>query len=551
MGLVQTLASLQGWRRWLSAFVLGILFTLSFAPFYFTPLIAVSISGALFMIDGILDRADQKTRLQTAKSAALFGWFFGFGFFLVSLHWLALAFFVQAELFAWMAPFAVIGMGAFLACFHAAAFGFVGAMATYLSGPPWRRLVFFSVAFMGMEYTRGHILTGLPWNLPGQALAGLAAGAQSAAWIGVYGLSLIVILIGSLPALLTRGTADASAQTTLSLAKGIVACVLATFTLLAIGVVRLATTPLNERDDVIVRIVQPNIPQREKIDPGFFVRNVQKTLALSSDPIANADTVYVVWPENAAPRINEYADALDAIDASLPTNAYLIAGAVRKADNPNSGSVFYNAIAIAAPSATGPDGSNQQTTTKRQFVDFYDKHHLIPFGEYLPLRSVLSALGLAQLAPYAEGFAKGSGPRTLHIGPASFAPSICYESIFPGRLYPKKDRPEWLAVVTNDAWYGNTSGPRQHLDQARLRSIETGLPMARAANTGISVMIGPAGRYVARKPLYESGVIDAPLPQALPETFYSKFGDFTFLALCACLLLILHLNRGPQSIKAA
>ena len=147
-----------------------------------------------------------------------------------------------------------------------------------------------------------------------------------------------------------------------------------------------------------------------------------------------------------------------------------------------------------------------------------------------------SDLGLAQLAPYEDGFSSGAGPRTLAVGGPPFAPLICYEAIFPGRLHPKDARPDWLVAVTNDAWFGDTSGPRQHLDQARLRTIESGLPMARSANTGVSALIDGRGRYLARVPLYRQGAFDAPLPRAEPATLYARLGDWPFallLAVCA------------------
>ncbi|MEL7488595.1 MAG: apolipoprotein N-acyltransferase, partial [Pseudomonadota bacterium] len=155
-------------------------------------------------------------------------------------------------------------------------------------------------------------------------------------------------------------------------------------------------------------------------------------------------------------------------------------------------------------------------------------HHLVPFGEYLPMKGLLRAIGLAQLAPFEDGFTPGEGPRTLTVAGSAFAPLICYEAIFPGALYPHTDRPAWLAAVTNDAWFGDSSGPRQHLDQARLRVIESGLPMARAANTGVSALIDARGVYVDRTPLYTAGVINAPLPTPLPPTMYARFGDLIF-----------------------
>ena len=179
-----------------------------------------------------------------------------------------------------------------------------------------------------------------------------------------------------------------------------------------------------------------------------------------------------------------------------------------------------------------------QTPEGRRPVAYYDKHHLVPFGEYLPFYDLLRAVGLAQLAPYGDsGFAPGDGPATLNAGGPSFAPMVCYEAIFPRASYPTGERPEWLLTVTNDAWFGDTSGPRQHLDMARLRAIEAGLPMARSANTGISALLDPKGRISARVALYETGAIDAALPAALPPTLYHRAGNIGFWILMLVFLI--------------
>ncbi|MEO0399017.1 MAG: apolipoprotein N-acyltransferase [Pseudomonadota bacterium] len=563
------LADARGWRRWIAAFFLGVALALAFAPFYALPLMAVAFSGALFLLDGIAGngRERTKTTTMTVRSAFAVGWWFGLGFFVVSLHWFAFAFFVQAATFGWMAPFAVIGLSGFLAAFHGAAFALAGAMFLRLfDSEAWRRVLVFAAAFMVFEYLRGTILTGLPWNLPAQALAGAAVGAQGAAWLGVYGLSLFAVAIAATPAAFVRATSfhgdDAAISIRACLKSGVSVMLAAVGLLYGAGAARLLSNPAQSRTDAAVRVVQPNIPQREKIDPALWGRNVRRALDLSSGPFAGEGALYVIWPENAASLIDESPDALAAIDRALPPQAILLAGAVRRRQNPDGRIAYHNALAIAAPDdgalGVGPsslsplsDAINaiqDAASVSRTFVGFYDKHHLVPFGEYLPLSGTLKAIGLAQLAPFEDGFAKGAGPQTFAIGPAPFAPMICYEAIFPGATYPQADRPDWLAVVTNDAWFGDTAGPRQHLDQARLRSIETGLPMARAANTGISVIIDGAGRYVQRVPLYETGVIDAPLPVPLPRTLYTRIGEAGFFAILAIFAIAGLYIRPPVSM---
>lgn len=496
-------AGLAGWRRSAAALLAGVAAALAFAPYYLTPLLVAGFSGLLLLIAGAEAGARPFARAFVA------GWFFGFGFFVVSLYWLAFSFFVQAEEFAWMAPFAVTLLPAFLALFTGAA----AAITARLGAAGARRVLVFAAVYMSFEYARGHVLTGLPWNLPGQALAGTAAGAQTAAWYGVYGLSFVVVLLAALPARAAEG-------------KGLESIGLAfagTAALFAIGALRLAA-PDPAPTDFAIRIVQPNIPQREKIDGELWTRNLKRHVDLSRGE-APAGRLFILWPENAAPYLQDYDDVLRYLAGELPASATLLAGTVRE-EKQGAATRYYNSVAVLA-----------RRGESLAAEAYYDKHHLAPFGEYLPLAGLLRALGLAQLAPYEDGFTPGAGPATIAAGGAAFAPLICYETIFPGEIHPKDARPQWIATLTNDAWFGDTAGPRQHLDQARLRSIETGLPQARAANTGVSALFDAKGRLLARVRLYEAGRIDAALPGALPPTLYTLYGDSGFAILVIGALL--------------
>ena len=374
----------------------------------------------------------------------------------------------------------------------------------------------FAAAWMAFEFARGHVLTGLPWNLPAQALAGAPPLAQTAAWWGAYGLSLVAVFLAAAPAArMAQGRFLA----------GLLVSVAGAAALFAIGAARMAGAGPGVHEDVSIRIIQPNIPQREKIDSSLWGRNFKRHVDMSVGEAPGR--LYVLWPENAAPVVDEVDGAMEALSRDLPSNAVLLAGAVRRGEDGES-ERYFNSIAVIVNSPKG-----------RFAAQHYDKHHLVPFGEYLPLQGVLRALGLAQLAPYDEGFSPGAGPRTMSADGPAFAPLICYEAIFPGEIHPRDDRPEWIVTVTNDAWFGDTSGPRQHLDQAKLRSIETGLPMARSANTGISALIDPYGRVIERVPLYESGRIDALLPKSLKPTIYTRLGDIPFFVL---LLIVLFLG---------
>ncbi|MEM9495432.1 MAG: apolipoprotein N-acyltransferase [Pseudomonadota bacterium] len=506
------LTQLTGWRRRAATFVAGACGALSMAPVYATPLLVVSFSALILLLDGAAATA------QPRRAAFSAGWWFGLGYFVAGIYWMAFSFFVQAKEFAWMAPFAVFGLPAFLGLFT----GCACAVAMALWRPGWRRIALFAVVWMGAEFLRGHVLTGLPWNLPGQAFAGAPLLAQSAAWYGVYGLSFAAVLIAAAPAVWIGASLPPR-----RVLAGAGVSLLGFCVLLGVGAARLAAIETPALTANAVRIVQPNIPQREKIDPSYWRRNFDRLLEMSAFNFSSALTdgaerIFIVWPENAVPLLDEAYGPLGDMDAALPSRAVVIAGAVRRETDASGKTRFFNSIAIAPRTAAG-----------RRVVAHYDKHHLVPFGEYLPLKGLLEAIGLAQLAPYDDGFTRGEGPRVMNAGGPSFAPLICYEAIFPGALYPREERPAWLLTVTNDAWFGDTSGPRQHLDQARLRAIETGLPMVRAANTGISAVIDAKGRVLARKPLYQAGVIDYPLPGAMSETIYHKFGDLLFFLMLA------------------
>jgi apolipoprotein N-acyltransferase len=508
----EKILALKGWARRGTAFAAGAATALSMAPFYALPLMAVGFTVLVLLIDA----AEQAPRPK--RSAFAMGWFFGFGYFLVGIYWFAFSFFVQADQFAWMAPFAVTGLPAFLAIFPALAC--LGAFM--IAKPGWERVLAFAAIWTIIEYLRGHIMTGLPWNLAGQALAGTAMGAQTAAWYGAYGLSLIAVLIAASPA---AGFGPRAGK--VKPLWGFAVLLAGTALLYAAGAVRMALPEPQPDGENFLRVVQPNIPQREKIHRDYWVKNFERQLDLSKGPAPKNGRLFIIWPENGAPLINEASTALRVLGEELPSNAVLIVGAVRRERNDVDDELYYNSMFVIP-----------QTPAGRRPVAAYDKHHLVPFGEYLPFFDLLNAIGLAQLTPYGDaGFSSGKGPTVLNAGGPSFAPLICYEAIFPGAIYPKGERPEWLLTVTNDAWFGDTSGPRQHLDMARLRSIESGLPMARSANTGISAVIDGKGRILGRIKLYQAGRLETPLPPALTPTLYDRYGDWFFWGLTLVFLL--------------
>jgi apolipoprotein N-acyltransferase len=511
--LAHRLAVTSGWRRYGLAFLLGICATATLPPVDLTPLLVVAFTGLLWLDDG------------SAGPWASFrlGYAFGFGFFISGLYWIAAALFVDIASFWWLVPVAAAGLPAAFALYIGAALLASNLAVRHLRLPGTARIFAFAVAWTVAEWVRGHAFTGLPWNLIGYAWSGGFPGAivmlQSVAAIGIYGLSFLTVLAASLPALL--GTASLYP---LSLARRFAPVIAAGLLIIVpslLGALRLAATPTVETG-YFLRIVQPSIPQTMKWEPTAAQRNFRLLLDLSSAP-ESRKLAAVVWPEAATPfLLGRDAYHRHEIAAVAADRGYVITGAVRT--NPPPGPVVQVWNSIEAV-----DG-------KDEIVARYDKAHLVPFGEYMPLRDVLP---LRKITPGSLDYSAGPGPRTIELpGLPPFAPLICYEIIFPGAIVDEHDRPAWILNVTNDAWYGRTSGPYQHFAIARTRAVEEGLPLVRVANNGISGIVDPAGRVVARIDLDTVGYADLPLPAENPApTLYARGGDWILLALL-CLGLL-------------
>ena len=435
------------------------------------------------------------------RQACLAGWAFGFGFFLFGLSWIAESFFVDAERFGWLAVPAVAGLAAGLALFPAAAMAaFASTRTKGVSGA-----MMFAACWSGSEWLRGTILTGFPWNLIAYAWADYDIPRQLSSWVGSYGLGLVTVLLVVLPATLLAWNRR----------QGVGAILL--FMTLATGSWAAGTVRLPERSqptDTKVRVVQGNIPQREKWDPAFRARNIARYLDLSAKP---GEFDVLLWPESAFPGyLDEEFGMLDRIAELLPEDSFLLTGAQTR--EPDGNGVRYSNSVLAID-------------TSGRIIARYAKHHLVPFGEYVPLRGILP---LQRLAAGIGDFTPGPGPKTINLPDLpSVGLSICYEAIFSGRIVETGQRPNWLFNATNDAWFGPSLGPRQHLASARMRAVEEGLPMVRAANTGISAVIDGYGRIVARLELSETGALDARLPRALPPTLFSTYGQIMFLLVLA------------------
>ena len=454
----------------------------------------------------LLDTAPARRPLRAAFAR---GWAAGFAYFLVATWWVAEAFFVDAKTYGWMAPFAVTLLPAGLALFWGAA-----ALAYRLVAPASpRRVLVFAALFAVAEWLRGHVLTGFPWDLPGETWRAGSAVSQVAAYVGAYGLSVLTLAIAAAPAALAGPGSQRAKRLTVA------AAALALGALWAGGAARLAAAK-PEATGLVVRVVQPDIPQTMKWSPAFFRHIVERYAALTAQPAAARPDV-VVWPEAAIPSPIEAVMAPGtwteaAIRAALQPGQVLLAGVVRE-EPPR----YYNSL--LALRRTG-DGF--------AFLARYDKHRLVPFGEYLPFEPLFAALHLKKLIAVEGEFSAGPPPQPIHPdGLPAVQPLICYESLFPGFAAPDGGRAAWIVNVSNDAWFGRTSGPLQHLNLASYRAIEEGVPLVRATPTGVSAFVDPWGRTLQSLAPGQGGVIDRRLPAPLPPTLYARWRDAPFWAM--------------------
>ena len=519
-----------GWRRAAIALAAGAASSLAMAPFNVWPVLFVTLPVAVWLIDGA-----GAGRLRGIPAAAIAGFWFGLGYFVPGLYWIGDAFLVDAETFAWLMPFAVLGLPAYLALFFAAGFALARAIWTR----DQFRILALAVSLTVSEWLRGHALTGFPWNTFGYALSEPLALAQTASLIGLWGMTFLAIAIFASPAVLIGGkTRDRS--------KWIapVAALLVLFIMGVFGLVRLSQHPTILVAGLKLRIMQPNLQQDVKFNYSAKADVMRKYLTLSdraAGPNATGvrDTNILIWPESAFPFfLTREADAMAQIADLLPPGTSLITGSVRAPDMPRNARITraYNSIYVI-----DHDGS---------VLSVYDKLHLVPFGEYLPFQDWMERLGLEQLTKVQGGFIPGDARRSLDVPHAPRAlPLICYEAIFPGDVaVTNNDRAGWIVNLTNDGWFGLTTGPYQHLQQARWRAIEQGLPLVRAANTGISAVIDPLGRVIARLDLGVEGVLDSPLPSPISPTVYARSGDLPAMILLALAVIVVLRRHVAQKL---
>lgn len=514
-GIGNFVRALTGWRARLFAFSAGAVSALGFAPFEIFPLLLLGFASLVLLIDGAVATA------RPIRNAAWIGWAFGFGQFLVGLHWIGFAFLVDSSAHEWQIPFVALlfpgGLALFIAGTAAVAARF------WIDGPA--RLFVFTITYTLAEWLRGHILTGFPWNIPGYGWGASPAVMQSAALFGVYGLTLATILFGaSLAELFGR-----------TLAWRLPVAMTAIFIVIfAGGALRLRTVKIDSVSGVHLRIVQPNIAQSDKYRPELVDLNWNRLIALSNASAKQAPT-HIIWPEAAPPFVlTRSAEALDEIAVLTGQDRVLMTGALRGLRHGDHMD-YYNSFYVF-----GHGG---------QMLGVYDKFHLVPFGEYLPFEALLKKFGLTKIVGIDGSFATGDGPHALDIpGAPQAGPLICYEILFPDEVVGAT-RPAWFVNVTDDSWFGPWAGPRQHLLIARMRAIEQGIPVVRAANTGISAVIDPLGRVRAQLALNRAGVLDADLPSVIEETPYARYGLYSFfLLILGCAVAISLSVKGRHKI---
>ena len=528
-GTVDAIVLAWGWRRALIAFVAGALSALAMAPFSFWPILFVTFPTLVWLIDGA-----GVGHWGGVAAAAVIGWCFGFGYFVAGLYWIGFAFLVDAPTFGWLLPFAVIGLPAFLSLYTA--LGVALARGLWTRG--MLRILALGVTLTAAEWLRGHLVSGFPWNVFGYALAAPLPLAQSASLFGLWGLTFIAIVVFASPATLTDDTSETE-RPWLPLVLGI--AVLAG--LGGWGLLRLSHTPTQLVDKVRLRIMQPNLQQDVRFNYAAKQQVMDRYIALSNrptsqNPLGMEDITHLIWPESAFPFfLTREADALAQIAQLLSQGTVLITGAVRVAEpyNPSDPAV-YNSIYVI--DRTG------------SIASLYDKVHLVPFGEYLPFQHLLERLGLQALTKQRGGFLAGNRRRPMTVpGAPPALPLICYEIIFPSHIVPSGPRPGWIVNLTNDGWFGVSTGPYQHFQQARMRAIEEGLPLVRAANTGISAVVDPLGRIINALPLGEEGVVDSPLPRPVRPPLYARAGNAPAVVMIG-IALILVLRRRFRPIGA-
>jgi apolipoprotein N-acyltransferase len=511
----------SGLKRFTIAILAGVLSTLAQPPFGIFAVNFISFPILLWLIDGAAGDPDRGFIARRMPSFMV-GWAFGFGYFVSGLWWTGSALLVEADEFAWALPLAILGLPAYLAVFY----GFATFIARLAWSDGFARLLVLAAAFGLAEWLRAFVLTGFPWNAVGYSIMPVPLMMQSVAVTGTYAMNILAVLVFAAPALIITGQgrwpATALALTLLALHFGF-------------GAYRLNTADTTKvNNQRTIRIVQPMIDQAAKIDDSergrIFEEHIRLTTAPPKEGAKRPD--YVIWPETSVPFIlTQNPDALVRIADALEDGQILIAGAVRtESDGKTSPTRYYN--------------SAYMIDSQGQIIAAADKVHLVPFGEYLPFESFWSGIGLEAIAAFPGGYSAAPSHQLLTAPDGNrLLPLICYEVIFPYEGAAEARDADAIVNLTNDGWFGHTPGPWQHFHQARIRAVESGLPVIRNSNSGISAIIDGYGRIQAGLDFGTVGVIDGAMPPKTVPIRYILSPSLNFGLLESTLILLAFFSR--------
>ncbi|WP_025897521.1 apolipoprotein N-acyltransferase [Sneathiella glossodoripedis] len=501
------LSELTFWKKSALSLFAGILLAATLAPLHIIFLLPVCLSLLLILT----------AETRNKKQSFFIGWWFGFGYFTAGLYWIGVAFTIDAGAHAALIPIPTLVLPACLAIFT----GLSTFILYVLQAKGIARIFIFAASWTMLEYIRGILFTGFPWNLIGYAWGDILPMLQWTAYVGIYGLTLVTVFVCSVPALLTETSLSVRKKNYFMLADSLLILALVT-----IGTLRLNSPPLENIENSEIRIVQPNNDQETKWKTETRFSHVQNLEKLSRSEAG--EFRYLIWPETAVPffittdeRISGYLQRL------APKEGALITGAPRRDPVERK---YWNSV--QALSSTG------------EIIGVYDKRHLLPYGEYLPLRSFLESSGVSSLIPALDNMSDFSFPPPgandvmKLAGLPPFRTLICYEVTFPWEV-KSDDEFDWILNVTNDAWFGHTSGPYQHFVISRTRAIEQGVSLIRSANKGISAVVDGYGRILDEIPPTKAGIIDTSIPKALENrTLYGRIGEILPLVTCVIFLTI-------------
>jgi len=488
----------------LASFLLGSITVQTLPPFYHWYISFISFTSLLLLLN----------QAQSKKQAFNIGWLFGFGFFSFGLSWINNALLITPSETGWLVPVTFILSGAFLGLF----FG-LPTFLCYFFKSFYARYINLASFIVIFEWIRSWILTGFPWNLIGSILTFNLELSQTASVWGTYGLSLLTILIASSPALCIYY------KTKKSILLCVVSTILAPLLIYIYGYTRIQNLYDNQQSPIKIRLVQPSIPQSAKWSPELHRQHFEKYINMSKQN-ANDNISITIWGETASPYILDMDnEAKKQALSAIKDKSFLITGQVRYLRNYYGGYTPLNSALIIEKNGT--------------IEASYDKSHLVPFGEYIPLRNLLPSF-IHPIANTISDFQAGTGPQTItlpNIPPLGI--QICYEIIFPHQIIDPDNKPDWLINLTNDGWYGISSGPYQHMTTTQLRAIEEGLTIVRSANSGISGIINRYGKIISQINLNKKDILDIYLPQKLQiKTIYNSFGNIIILTICLLSILL-------------